>query len=90
MFFDYAGVESPWHAAQELGIPVKHIASCDCASGPQKYIMRNHMPEIFFRNVFTRPVATMKNLGVGRAVQSTLTCQVLLESGSKAHVNVQY
>jgi len=67
VFLDYAGVESPWHAAQELGIPLHHVASCDRACGPQKYIMRNMLAEHFFTNVFSRSESTMRQLCVGAA-----------------------
>jgi len=67
VLLDFAGVETPWHAAEALGLPLRHVASSDCASGPQKYIFRNHVPEHFYTDVLMRSDEERKRLPIGAA-----------------------
>ena len=65
MLLDFAGSEAPLWALKELGVPVRHVASSDIASGPQKFILRNFKPEHFFPDVLKRTHAELAGLPVG-------------------------
>ena len=65
LLLDFAGTEAPLWAARELGIPFAHLASSDCASGPQKFILRNFQPQTFFGDVFTRAAEQLQRLRGG-------------------------
>ena len=65
LLLDFAGTEAPLWAARELGTPFVHLASSDCASGPQKFILRNFQPQMFFGDVFTRTAEQLRRLRVG-------------------------
>ena len=51
---DFAGSEAVMVAMSELQIAVDHVASCDCAPGPMKWIGRNFTPRVFHADVFKR------------------------------------
>ena len=65
LLLDFAGTEAPLWAARELGIPFVHLASSDCTSGPQKFILRNFQPQTFFGDVSTRTAEELQRLRVG-------------------------
>ncbi len=54
MWYDFARLESPAWALQELNIRYREIQCCEKASGPQKFIFRNTQPDTFFPDIFTR------------------------------------
>ena len=72
VMLDFAGVETPWHAAEALGLPLRHVASSDIAAGPQKYIFRNHVPEHFFADVLHRTDEQVRCLPIGSLHAVTL------------------
>jgi DNA (cytosine-5)-methyltransferase 1 len=55
---DCSGLEAPIQALQNLGVPVKHVFSCDINKHVKTTILANHKPEKFYDDLCARDNAT--------------------------------
>ena len=51
---DCSGMEVPIIALKNLGVPYRHVFSCDCDAAVKQQILANYPPEIFYDNIITR------------------------------------
>ena len=51
---DCSGLEAPIAALDSLGLPYRHIWSCDSSRAAQKWIAKNYKPEQFYDNCLGR------------------------------------
>lgn len=51
---DCSGIEAPIEALKQLGIPFKHMWSCEIEKFARESILANHKPEILYEDITTR------------------------------------
>ena len=61
---DCSGIEAPIEALKQLGIPYKHIWSCEKDKYARQSIQANYEPEIFYEDITTRNHTTLPDVDI--------------------------
>jgi DNA (cytosine-5)-methyltransferase 1 len=61
---DCSGIEAPIEALKQLGIPFKHMWSCEINKFARTSILANHKPEILYEDITTRDHSQLPDVDV--------------------------